>query len=44
MCGGLRLARDVATGTLLTEAMADVPRDSLLWRLRREKDVVLADE
>lgn len=38
MCGGLRLTRDVAAGTLLTEAMAEIPRESLLWRLRKEQD------
>ena len=30
--------RDVPAGTLLTEMMVEVPRDSLLWRLRREQD------
>ncbi len=43
MCGGLRLTRDVAAGTLLTEAMAEIPRESLLWRLRREQDEVFGD-
>jgi predicted homoserine dehydrogenase-like protein len=38
MCGGLRLTRDAPAGILLTEAMAEIPRDSLLWRLRREQD------
>jgi predicted homoserine dehydrogenase-like protein len=30
--------RDLPAGTLLTEMMAEVPRRSLLWRLRREQD------
>lgn len=38
MCGGLRLMRDVSAGTPLTEAVVEVPRDGLLWRLRREQD------
>ena len=40
LCAGLRLVQDVGTGTLLTEAMVDIPPDSFLWRLRREQDEV----
>jgi predicted homoserine dehydrogenase-like protein len=32
------LTRDLPAGTLLAEAMAEIPRESLLWRLRREQD------
>ena len=36
---GNRLARDVASETLITEEMVDSPADSLLWSLRRQQDV-----
>ncbi len=44
MCGGLRLMRDVAAGTLLTEAMAEIPEESLLWRLLREQEKVFREK
>lgn len=40
LCAGLRLTQDVVTGTLLTEAMVEIPQDSFLWRLRREQEEV----
>lgn len=44
MCARLRLTRDVVAGTLLTEAMVEIPRDSVLWCLRREQDAVFSAE
>jgi predicted homoserine dehydrogenase-like protein len=40
MCGGLRMTQDVTVGTRLTEEVVEIPRGSLLWRLRREQDVL----
>lgn len=42
MCGGFQLTQDISVGTLLTEAMAEIPRESLLWRLRRERQALFA--
>ncbi len=44
MCARLRLTRDVAARTLLTEAMVEIPRDSVLWCLRREQDALFGAE
>lgn len=35
--------RDVAAGTLLTGAMAEIPEEALLWRLRREQEEVFRE-
>ena len=35
---GLRLSRDVAQGTLITQEMVAPPSNSLLWSLRRQQD------
>lgn len=40
MSGGLRLTQDVTVGMRLTEEVMEIPRDSLLWRLRREQDAL----
>jgi predicted homoserine dehydrogenase-like protein len=42
MSGGLRLMQDVTVGMRLTEEVMEIPRDSLLWRLRREQDTLFA--
>ena len=36
---GVRLSRDVAAETLITQEMVDSPSDSLLWSLRQQQDV-----
>jgi predicted homoserine dehydrogenase-like protein len=38
MLEGRRLLTDVPTGTVITAAMVEEPRDSDLWALRREQD------
>ena len=35
---GVRLSKDVAAGTLITQEMVEPPLDSLLWSLRRQQD------
>ena len=35
---GVRLSKDVAAETLITQEMVDPPSDSLLWSLRRQQD------
>ena len=35
---GVRLSKDVAAGTLITQEMVEPPLDSLLWSLRQQQD------
>ncbi len=41
---GVRLSKDVATETLITQEMVIPPSDSLLWSLRREQDAYFGVE
>jgi predicted homoserine dehydrogenase-like protein len=40
LMAGNRLLRDVPTGTMIAAEMVESPKDSLLWRLRRELENV----